>query len=79
MKLDGERSGSFVERALSFVLRLVISLILPAWGVIMLALGLRWGAEWWIATGAVVVAIGVIFLGGSPLVTSLSPGGRKSG
>jgi hypothetical protein len=70
--------GSSVERALSVVLRLLISLILPAWGAVMLALGFRWGARWWIATGAIVIAIGIIFLGGSPIVTSFIPGGRKS-
>ncbi len=71
--------GSFVERTISFVLRLTVSLIIPAWGVVMLVLGLMGGIGWWIATGAVVFAIGVVFLSGSSLVTPFIPGGRKFG
>jgi hypothetical protein len=71
--------GTSIERTISFVLRLVVSLIIPAWGLVMLVLGLMWSSGWWIATGAVVLAIGVISLGGSSLVTPFIPGGRKFG
>jgi hypothetical protein len=33
--------GSFVPRAFSFVMRLLVSLVLPAWGIAMIALGVR--------------------------------------
>ena len=35
--------GSSAERAISFIVRLVVSLIIPAWGVVMLAPGLKSG------------------------------------
>ncbi len=30
--------------------------MLPAWGLIMIVLGVTWGMGWWIATGLVVLA-----------------------
>ena len=35
--------GSSAERAISFIVRLVVSLIIPAWGVVMRAPGLKSG------------------------------------
>jgi hypothetical protein len=43
----------------SFIIRLVVSLLLPAWGLMMIVLGVTWGMGWWIATGLVAPAIGV--------------------
>jgi hypothetical protein len=71
--------GSLGQRAFSFVARLLVSLVLPAWGVAMIALGAHAVNGWWIATGVVVFAIGVVFFAGSSLVTPFLPGGRKFG
>jgi hypothetical protein len=57
--------GTNPERAISFTLRLIVSLIIPLWGLIMLVLGLLHGEAWWIASGGIVLAIGAIFLCGS--------------
>ncbi len=67
--------SSGVERTVSFIIRLVVSLMLPAWGLIMIVLGVTWGMGWWIATGLVVLAIGVVLFAGSSLATPFL-GGR---
>ncbi len=67
--------SSRVERTVSFIIRLVVSLMLPAWGLIMIVLGVTWGMGWWIATGLVVLAIGVVLFAGSSLVAPFL-GGR---
>ncbi len=67
--------SSKVERTVSFMIRIVVSLMLPAWGLIMIVLGVTWGMGWWIATGLVVLAIGVVLFPGSSLVTPFL-GGR---
>jgi hypothetical protein len=80
---DGEpmvnEGGSFAQRTFSFVMRLLVSLVLPAWGLTMILLGARSAAGWWIATGVVVLAIGAIFFAGSSLITPFLPGGRRFG
>jgi hypothetical protein len=43
----------------------------------MLALDLKAGEGWWFATGAVILVIGVTFLGGSSLTTPFIPGNCK--
>lgn len=70
--------ASPVERAVSFVMRLAVSIALPAWGAYMIFIGARYGQNWWIATGAVVFVIGVIFFAGSSIVTPFLPGSRPS-
>lgn len=55
------------ESAISVVMRLGIAAILPVWGLIMLVLGIEYRSPWWIGTGVVVGAIGLLFLAGSPL------------
>lgn len=45
----------------------------------MLGLGLRAGELWWIASGAVVLAIGAVLFCESSLVGAFIPGGRKFG
>jgi Flp pilus assembly protein protease CpaA len=67
--------SSGVERTVSFIIRLVVSLLLPAWGLVMIVLGVASGIGWWIATGLVVLAIGVVLFAGSSLVTPFL-GGR---
>jgi len=73
------QGGSLALRSFSFVVRLLVSLILPVWGLAMIALGVRSAAGSWIATGVVALAIGAIFLAGSSLTTPFLPGGRKFG
>jgi hypothetical protein len=57
-----------LETAVSFILRLLSSLLLPAWGVITLVLGILFGMPWWIATGLAIVATGVVLFAGSPII-----------
>ena len=71
--------GTSAERTISFVMRLIVALIIPVWGLVMLGLGLRAGELWWIASGAVVLAIGAVLFCGSSLVGAFIPGGRKFG
>jgi len=55
------------ERAMSFLARLGISAILPLWALIMIVLGIVDRSAWWLGTGVVVGAIGLLFMAGSPL------------
>ncbi|MHB8381121.1 MAG: hypothetical protein ACYDC3_02105 [Candidatus Binataceae bacterium] len=55
------------ESAISVLMRLAIAAILPLWALGMIVLGLEYRSLWWIGTGVVVGAIGVLFLAGSPL------------
>ncbi len=71
--------GGLAQRTFSFSMRLLVSLILPAWGLAMIVLRARSAAGWWIATGVVVLLIGAIFFAGTTLVTPFLPGGRKFG
>jgi len=67
-----------IERGVSFVLRLVVSLLLPLWGLVMIVLGVKWAMGWWIVTGVAVLAIGVVFFAGSSIVSPLLGGRRFS-
>jgi predicted cobalt transporter CbtA len=55
------------ERAVSVLIRLGIAAILPLWALSMIVLGLEYRSIWWIGTGVVVGAVGLLFLAGSPL------------
>lgn len=55
------------EGVISVLMRLGIAAILPLWALIMIVLGLEYRSVWWIGTGVVVGAIGILFLAGSPL------------
>ena len=68
--------SSKAERVASFIIRLVVWLLLPVWGLVMIVLGVTWGMGWWIATGLVVLAIGVVLFAGSSLATPFL-GGRS--
>jgi hypothetical protein len=59
------------EQAMSLLARLVVSLILPLWGIAMIVIGLYWRSGWWIGTGVVVGAIGVLMFVGSPVLDPL--------
>lgn len=67
MALDAEKA----EAAIGFVARLLISLVLPAWGLSMLALGLWWGSWWWLGCGAAVGVVGAVLLVANPLIWPL--------
>ena len=58
------------ERTVSFVMRLFVSLVLPVWGLAMLALGIEWRSPWWIGCGVVVGGIGLLMLAASPFLDS---------
>lgn len=60
---------------MGFVMRLLVSLALPVWGLATIGAGVADGNNWWIATGAVVLAIGVLLFAVSSLVSPLI-GGR---
>lgn len=55
------------ERAVSMLMRLGISLVMPLWGLIMLILGIRNMSGWWIIFGLIVGGLGALFFVGSPL------------
>ena len=60
-----------IEATVSFVARMVISLVLPVWGLAMLILGVAWASPWWIICGAVTAGIGLILAVGNPYVWPL--------
>jgi len=55
------------ERAVSNLMRLAISLVMPLWALAMLILGIRNMSGWWIGCGLIVGAIAMLFFVGSPL------------
>ena len=57
-----------IEATVSFVARMVISLMLPVWGLAMLILGVVWASPWWIICGAVTAGVGLILAVGNPLI-----------
>lgn len=67
--------SSSLNRRVSFVVRLLVGMLLPGWGLVLIIMGFAAGMGWWIATGAVILFIGVILFAGSSLVTPFL-GGR---
>ena len=55
------------ERAISALIRFGISAILPVWALLMIVLGAEYRSPWWLGTGLVVAAIGILFLAGGPI------------
>jgi hypothetical protein len=55
------------ENAMSALMRFAVSLLIPAWALAMLVLGIEYGSGWWIGCGLVVGAIGLLFMAGNPL------------
>jgi hypothetical protein len=70
--------SSASERTIGFLMRLLVSLVLPAWGLAMIVIGAMRGSGWWVATGVAVLAIGVVFFAGSSLVSPFLGGRRFS-
>jgi hypothetical protein len=57
-----------VQESISWILQLVVSQILPVWGVALIVIGLKYGSVWWIANGVAIGAAGAIIFIGSPLI-----------
>jgi hypothetical protein len=53
-----------VQESISWGLRLIVSLILPLWGIVLIVLGVKDGSLWWVAIGAA----GAVTFIGSPLM-----------
>jgi len=60
-----------VERSVSFLMRLLVSMVLPLWGLAMLVLGIEWRSVWWIGCGVAVGGVGLLMLAGSPFLDSV--------
>jgi hypothetical protein len=75
--MANEGSNS-VSRTVSFLMRLLVALLLPIWGLAIIIMGVIGGMGWWIATGVVVLAIGIVLFAGSSLITPFL-GGRTYG
>lgn len=56
------------EQAVSLLMRLFTSVLLPVWAVAMLIVGFVDGSIWWVVCGVAVGAVGLLFFVGSPLV-----------
>ena len=56
------------QDTVGFIMRFLISMILPLWGIALIALGINYGSAWWIASGVAIGAAGVVIFVGSPLV-----------
>jgi hypothetical protein len=59
------------EHAISALMRFAVSLIIPLWALAMLAIGIEYRSIWWLGCGAVVGAIGLLFMVGNPLAKPL--------
>ena len=67
--MDGaNRRREKAEEAISFVMRFIVSSVMPLWGAAMVILGAMNGSAWWIGTGAAVIGVGLLFSVGSPLI-----------
>lgn len=60
------------ERAVSAVIRLGISAVMPLWALLMIVLGVEYRSLWWLGTGLVVGGVGLLFLAGSPIASLIS-------
>jgi hypothetical protein len=57
-----------VQGSISWTMRLIVSLILPLWGIVLIVLGIKDGSAWWIASGVAIGAAGAVTFIGSPLI-----------
>lgn len=64
------------EARFSLLARFVISLIMPAWALAMLVLGIEYSSPWWIGSGVVVGAIALLLFAGNPLAERIVGGTR---
>ncbi len=56
-----------VQESISWVLRLLVSLLLPAWGVALVVIGVTNGSAWWIVSGIAIGIVGAITFVGDPV------------
>lgn len=63
-----ESAPQKVDTVVSLVIRLLVSLVLPLWGLAMLALGAIYPSAWWIVSGVSVCIIGAVTFVSGPLV-----------
>jgi hypothetical protein len=59
------------ERAMSALMRFVVSLIIPLWALAMLVLGIEYRSLWWLGCGVVVGGVGLLLLVGNPLASAV--------
>ncbi|MGH7906243.1 MAG: hypothetical protein ACREP6_06415 [Candidatus Binataceae bacterium] len=59
---------NLLRNILSIVIRMVVSIALPLWGAVILALGAVMLSWWWIVTGIVILIIGLFLAIASPLL-----------
>jgi hypothetical protein len=57
-----------VQESISWTMRLIMSLILPVWGIVLVVLGIKDGSACWIASGVAIGAAGAVTFIGSPLM-----------
>lgn len=55
------------ELGADLVIRFLVSLMLPVWGLAFVALGVTYDLGWWIACGAAIIIVGLLMLAGNPL------------
>ncbi|HVN64198.1 MAG TPA: hypothetical protein VMT58_06145, partial [Candidatus Binataceae bacterium] len=58
------------ERAASALFRTGISLVIPVWALVMIALGLEYRSLWWLGTGVAVGAVGLLLFVGNPIASA---------
>jgi hypothetical protein len=56
------------QNTANVVIRLLASLVTPAWGLVTIGLGVGAESPWWIATGILITIIAAVTLIGSPLM-----------
>jgi len=66
-----DERAEHAERAMSALMRFVVSLIIPLWALAMLALGVEYRSIWWLGCGVVVGAVGLLLLVGNPFASAV--------
>ncbi len=56
------------EATVGFFARMVISAVVPIWGIAMLMLGVARVSPWWVLCGLVTAAVGMVLAVGNPSV-----------
>lgn len=68
---DRVENAERAERAMSALMRFVVSLIIPLWALAMLVLGIEYRSLWWLGCGVVVGGVGLLLLVGNPLASAV--------
>jgi len=66
-----DERAEHAERAMSALMRFVVSLIIPLWALAMLALGVEYRSIWWLGCGVVVGAVGLLLLVSNPFASAV--------